>query len=379
MTEIHNKTYQICSKCVMDTSDSLIFFDIDGVCNHCHLYDKKMALLPKGHDANEQLENLIAKIKVDGQGKDYDCIIGVSGGVDSTYVAYLVKNVYGLRPLAVHLDNGWNSEISVKNIENIVKKLDIDLFTYVIDWEEFRDIQLSFLKASTPDSEIPTDHAIFTILRKLGKKYKIDYVINGINQKTESHHPPMWSQGHSDWKYIKNVHRIFGTKKIKTYPHGNFLTILEDTVSKKWISILNYVDYNKNEAKEIIAKELGWKDYGGKHFESTYTKFFQSYILPVKFGFDKRKMHLSSLICSGEITRNAALDELMQAPYPLGDQNNDREYILKKFGISNEEFQSIMDLPIKSYYDYPSYYGAILKSKYYKGLVSLAKKILKRK
>jgi len=379
MTEIHNKTYQICSKCVMDTSDSLITFDIDGVCNHCHLYDKKMALLPKGHDANEQLENLIAKIKVDGQGKDYDCIIGVSGGVDSTYVAYLVKNVYGLRPLAVHLDNGWNSEISVKNIENIVKKLDIDLFTYVIDWEEFRDIQLSFLKASTPDSEIPTDHAIFTILRKLGKKYKIDYVINGINQKTESHHPPMWSQGHSDWKYIKNVHRIFGTKKIKTYPHGNFLTILEDTVSKKWISILNYVDYNKNEAKEIIAKELGWKDYGGKHFESTYTKFFQSYILPVKFGFDKRKMHLSSLICSGEITRNAALDELMQAPYPLGDQNNDKEYILKKFGISNEEFQSIMDLPIKSYYDYPSYYGAILKSKYYKGLVSLAKKILKRK
>lgn len=379
MTEIHNKTYQICSKCVMDTSDSLIFFDIDGVCNHCHLYDKKMALLPKGHDANEQLENLIAKIKVDGQGKDYDCIIGLSGGVDSTYVAYLVKKVYGLRPLAVHLDNGWNSEISVKNIENIVKKLDIDLFTYVIDWEEFRDIQLSFLKASTPDSEIPTDHAIFTILRKLGKKYKINHVINGINQKTESHHPPMWSQGHSDWKYIKNVQRIFGTKKIKTYPHGNFLTILEDTVSKKWISILNYVDYNKNEAKEIIAKELGWKDYGGKHFESTYTKFFQSYILPVKFGFDKRKMHLSSLICSGEITRNEALDELMQAPYPLGDQNNDKEYILKKFGISHEEFQSIMDLPIKSYYDYPSYYGAILKSKYYKTLVSLAKKILKRK
>jgi len=338
-----------------------------------------MALLPKGHDANEQLENLIAKIKVDGQGKDYDCIIGLSGGVDSTYVAYLVKKVYGLRPLAVHLDNGWNSEISVKNIENIVKKLDIDLFTYVIDWEEFRDIQLSFLKASTPDSEIPTDHAIFTILRKLGKKYKINHVINGINQKTESHHPPMWSQGHSDWKYIKNVQRIFGTKKIKTYPHGNFLTILEDTVSKKWISILNYVDYNKNEAKEIIAKELGWKDYGGKHFESTYTKFFQSYILPVKFGFDKRKMHLSSLICSGEITRNEALDELMQAPYPLGDQNNDKEYILKKFGISHEEFQSIMDLPIKSYYDYPSYYGAILKSKYYKTLVSLAKKILKRK
>ena len=373
------KEYQICTKCVMDTSDPTISFDSAGICNHCHFYDQRMSKLAIDDEAKKHLNDLISKIKADGKNKEYDCIIGLSGGVDSTYVAYLVKKVYGLRPLAIHLDNGWNSEISVKNIENIVKKLDIDLFTYVIDWEEFKDLQLAFLKASTPDSEIPTDHAIFTILRQLGRKYKIDNIINGINLKTESHHPPAWSQGHSDWKYIKSIQRLFGTKKLVTYPHGNFFTIFEDTISKKWISILNYIDYNKKDAKELITNELDWKDYGGKHFESIYTRFFQGYILPMKFGFDKRRMHLSSLICSGEINRPDALQELTNAPYPLAMQNDDREYVIKKFGISDTEFQEIMDLPIKSYYDYPSYYGAILKSKYYKSLLKMIKKLLKRK
>lgn len=366
--------YQVCTKCVMDTSDTGITFDESGVCNHCHRYADQMARIPSGEAASQEMQALVDKIKTAGQGKPYDCIIGLSGGVDSTYVAYLTKKILGLRPLAVHLDNGWNSELSVKNIENIVKKLGIDLYTHVIDWDEFKDIQLSFLKASTPDSEVPTDHAIFSILRKVRRKYKLDYVLNGINSKTESHHPLSWSQGHSDFGYIKSVHKKFGNTKIKTFPHGNIFTIFEDRFSSKWVNILNYIDYNKNEAKKIITEELEWQDYGGKHFESIYTRFYQGYILPKKFGFDKRKMHLSSLICAGELKREDALKELERPPYPLDQQQADKEFLCKKFNLSIEQFDAIMNLPIKSYHDYPSYYGKILSSRFYKIVLKGIKK-----
>lgn len=370
------KSYQICAKCVMDTSDYDITFDSEGICIHCHNYDKQINSLPTLENAQSELLKVVEKIKQDGVGKEYDCIIGLSGGVDSSYVAYVVKNQLGLRPLAVHLDNGWNSELSVKNIENIVKILDIDLYTYVLNWEEFKDLQLSFLKASTPDIEIPTDHAIFSILRKLGKKYNLKYVVNGINLKTESHHPLSWSQGHSDWKYINSVQKKFGTKKLKTYPHGNFFTIFQDRISTKWINILNYLDYDKDKAKGLITKELHWQDYGGKHFESIYTRFYQGYILPNKFGFDKRRMHLSSLICSNLITRNDALQELKKPTYPIPMQQDDKEYTIKKLGITEQEFENIMASEIKSYYDYPSYYGKILKSKYYKLIVKTVKGLM---
>lgn len=348
----------------MDTTDPFITFNLDGVCNHCLHYDKQMNRLPKGIKAQEMLDDIISRIKNEGQSQEYDCVIGLSGGVDSTYVAYLVKEKLGLRPLAVHLDNGWNSELAVINIENIVKNLDIDLYTHVIDWEEFKDIQLSFLKASTPDAEIPSDHAIFSVLKQVAKKFKIKYVINGINLKTESHHALSWSQGHSDFGYIKSVQKMFGTKKIKTFPHGNRLTLFDDFFSKKWINILNYIDYDKNEAIRIITQKLNWKNYGGKHYESTYTKFFQGYILPQKFGYDKRKMHFSSLICAGVVTREEALRELEQPPYPIHDQLADREYLIKKFKITLKEFEEIMNSPKKTYYDYPSYYGRFLKSRF---------------
>ena len=373
-----NEKHRICTKCVMDTTDPDITFDEFGVCNHCTHYDKQMDQLPKGKEAQKILNKLIEQIKRDGQSNEYDCIIGLSGGVDSTYVAYLVKEKFGLRPLAVHLDNGWNSELSVINMENIVKKLDIDLYTHVIDWEEFKDIQLSFLKSSTPDSEVPSDHAIFSVLRQIAKKYKIKHVINGINVKTESHHALSWSQGHSDFGYIKGVQKMFGINKIKTFPHGNRLTILEDIFSKKWINILNYIDYDKNEAKNIITEKLNWKDYGGKHYESIYTKFFQGYILPQKFGYDKRKMHLSSLICAGVFTREAALKELEQPPYPIQEQLDDREYLIKKFKITPEEFEEIMNRPAKTYYDYPSYYGKILKSRHLPKIKKILKFIFNR-
>lgn len=369
--------YRICSRCVMDTTDPDITFNIEGVCNHCLNYDKQISRLPKGEEAEKKLKELIEKIKEDGKSNEYDCIIGLSGGVDSTYVAYIVKEEFGLRPLAVHLDNGWNSELSVVNMENIVKKLNIDLYTHVIDWEEFKDIQLSFLKSSTPDSEVPSDHAIFSVLRKISKKHNVKYVINGINIKTESHHALSWSQGHSDFGYIKSIQKIFGTKKIKTFPHGNRLTIIEDLFSKKWVNILNYIDYDKDEAKKLITEKLNWRDYGGKHYESIYTKFFQGYILPQKFGYDKRKMHLSSLICAGSVTRSAALKELENPPYPVSEQLDDREYLIKKFKITEQEFNDILALPPKTYFDYPSYYGKILKSKSLPKIKKIIKRLLK--
>ena len=351
------REYQICKKCVMDTSDPEISFDDEGICTHCKSYmeTEKKELL-KGDRAKALLNELVEKIKKDGRRKKYDCIIGVSGGVDSTYTAYLVKKL-GLRCLAVHLDNGWNSELAVKNIENTLKKLGIDLFTYVIDWEEFRDIQVAFLKASTPDSEVPTDHAIVALLHLMAAKYDIKYIILGRNVTTEAVAVRSWSQGHGDWKYIRSVHRIYGEKRIRTFPHYGIMSFLYYRLVKKQsvIPILNYVNYVKEEAMGILQNELGWKYYGGKHYESIYTRFFQAYILPKKFGFDKKRAHLSTLICSVQITREKALEELKRNDYPSELMEADREYVVKKLGMKMSDFDDIMTSPPKTFWDYPSY------------------------
>ena len=349
------KSYQICTRCVMDTTDPEIEFDENGVCNRCHQYDR-MAKdeVFRGDDGKRHLLEMVKKIKKDGKGKDYDCLIGVSGGVDSTYVAYLTKK-YGLRPLAVHLDNGWDSELAVNNIHKALNTLGIDLHTHVIDWEEFRDLQLSFLKASTPDSEIPSDHAIVSLMYQMAEELGIKYVLSGRNVQTETHVAPAWSMGHFDWKYISNVQKKFGTVPLKTYPHRTFKQEERYRRSQVWFDILNYVDFVKKDAMKVLEEELGWQYYGGKHYESIYTRFFQGYILPVKFGYDKRRGHLSSLICSGEITREEALLELEKPPYDPAQQEEDREYVTKKFGLTDDEFESIMQLPKKTILDYPSY------------------------
>lgn len=347
--------FRICSRCVMDTTDPDIFFDGDGVCNHCHTYD---AMVKKfvfdNENEKEELSTLIKKIKNEGKGKEYDCIVGVSGGIDSSFVAYKVKEL-GLRPLAVHLDNGWDSELAVKNIELLLKKLDIDLFTYVIDWEEFKDIQLSFLYASTPDSEIPTDHAINAILHKVAEMKKTQYIIYGCNVRTESHLPIAWSHGHNDWLYIKSIHKKFGHRPVITYPYMDYFAHMKYSIKQTPLNILNFIPYSKKQAMHVLESELGWKNYGGKHYESIYTRFYQGYILPKKFGFDKRKMHLSSLICSGEISRSEALEELTNEPYPKNLQNDDKEYVIKKLGLSEEAFNNILNLPKRKFNDYPSY------------------------
>lgn len=348
---------KICSRCVMDTTATEISFDDKGICNFCHQYDNvntKDLYVDKGGE--ERLNNLIEKIKKDGKNRQYDVLIGISGGVDSSYVAYLVKKVYGLRALAIHLDNGWNSELAVANVEHIVKKLDIDLSTYVLDWKEFKDIQTSFLKASVSNIEIPTDHAIWALLIKTAAKHKIPYIIAGNNVVTESIMPESWLYGSKDAKFIKAIHKQFGKVKLKTYPTLSTIDYVDYLLIRgiRWVPILNYINFVKSDAKQLLIDELGWRDYGGKHYESIFTRFFHSYYLPVKFGYDLRKSYLSALVCSGQMSRENALEELKQAPIDPDLLKQDRDYVVKKLGLSDEEFEQILKNPNKPFSDYPN-------------------------
>src|SRR5579871_3576786 len=346
--------YRQCSLTVMDNiADPDITFDSSGVCNYYYDYKKTAGGLYHGEEAKKELAKLVGKIKKEGIGKRYDCLIGLSGGVDSTYVAYLVKQL-GLRPLAVHLDNGWDSELAVKNVENIITKLGFDLYTLVVNWEEFKDIQLAYLRASVVDIEVVSDHAIFSTMYKLAKQHKTGFIISGTNIVTEYIMPPSWIYQKMDFANLKDIHDQFGKLKIKTYPTFDFKKYVYYSAVLKLspISILNYVPYNKKNVKEIIKKELDWRDYGGKHYESVFTKFYQAYILPQKFKIDKRKAHLSTLICSGQLTKEEAINELQQPLYPENELKNDKEYVLKKFGLSEKEFDDIMTKPIKQHKDF---------------------------
>ena len=349
-------SYQICSRCVMDTSDPEITFDEAGVCNHCHTHDGALEQqVFSGDDGRQRLDQIVERIKREGAGNAYDCVIGVSGGVDSTYTAWQVKEL-GLRPLAVHLDNGWNSEIAVKNIANALERLNIDLYTHVIDWEEYRDIQRAFLLASVPDVEIPSDHAILATLYNAAAKHGIKTIVSGNNVRTESHLPPSWSQGHLDFGYIRDIHTRYGNGKVKTFPSLSFYQYLMHVRSgPKPFDVLNYVDYTRDRALELIQSELGWRDYGGKHHESTFTRWYQGCYLPRKFGYDKRRTHLSSLVSTGQITRQEALAELQPPPYDEKLQEADCVYVAKKLGFSNEEYNAIMTAPPARFEDFHSY------------------------
>ena len=348
--------YRICTRCIMDTSDPEIVFDEQGVCNHCHAYEEKASQkVYTGEEGSRRLREVVDRIRHDGRGKEYDSIIGLSGGVDSSYLAYQAK-LLGLRPLAVHFDNGWNSELSVKNIENIVKKLGFDLFTYVIDWEEFRDLQVSFFKASVIDIELLTDNAIFASIYKIARERGIGYMLDGQNVVTEAVMPKSWVHLKSDLKNIKAIQKRFGTKKIRSFPTiGPWRQLFYQFAGVlKPVYLLNYMPYNKADAMALLERELGWKYYGGKHYESIFTKFYQAYVLPQKFHVDKRRPHLSNLICSGQMKRDEALDAMREELYPAAELKNDREYVLKKLGFTEEQFDAIMKLPPRSHLDYSS-------------------------
>lgn len=351
---------QVCARCVMDTSDPAIRFDNAGICHHCHDYDAMIAAcVPSRDRARVDLDRLVAEVRQRARDLDcdHDCVIGLSGGVDSSFVAWLTHE-QGLRPLAVHVDNGWDTELAVQNIERIVTKLGIELHTVVLDWDEFRDLQLAFLRASTPDCEVPTDHAIVSSLYDVARARGIRYILSGCNARTESHLPPAWSRGHDDWRYIKSVQRRFGSRPLTTFPHRTRWRQWRDRQATSWVDVLNLVDYRKRDAINILEKELGWRSYGAKHFESIYTRFFQGYLLPTKFGFDKRRMHLSSLICAGELSREAALAALASPPYPEADRDADVTYVCKKLGIDRSMLEDIMRAPLRSFGDYPSYANA---------------------
>lgn len=340
----------------MDTTDPDIHFDNEGICNHCHKYKRlEKELVLTGTEGEQRLHKITQEIKSYSNGKKYDCIIGVSGGVDSTYLAYFVKEKMGLNPLAVHFDNGWNSEIAVKNIDNLVKKLEIDLYTYVIDWEMFKDIQLAYLKASVIDIDVPTDQFIFAALFEVAKKKKIKSVISGNNVATESVLPDAWTFKYKfDLKNLKSIHKEFGSRKVDSYPKlGKWQRYFNNKFHKlKYFNVLNNIDYNYKDVKQFIIDELNWKDYGGKHYESIFTRFYQGYILPKKFNVDKRKAHLSNLICSGQLTKKEALKEIETNYYTDELIEKDKAFFIKKFGLSEIEFEKIMSLPPRKHEDF---------------------------
>ena len=353
-----SRPLQVCTKCILDTNDDpQIEFDSNGVCNYCRHYERalyKNKLSPE--EKARQLEQVVSRIKAEGKGKEYDCVMGISGGVDSTYMAYMAKQL-GLRPLVVHYDNGWNSELAVKNIEGIVQKLGFDLFTYVNDWEEFKDLQLSFFKASVIDIELLTDQAIIAVLMKQARDKKVRHILFGNNNATESVLPKSWYHWKIDVLNIEAIHQKFGSVRLRTYPRIGFFerAYYNKFIKTESVFLLDLLDYVKEDAKKLIAEKLGWRDYGGKHYESIFTRFYQAYYLPKKFGIDKRKAHLTSLICSGQLTREEALEQMRLPVYDPQKLQEDKEYVIKKLGLTAHEFEALMQLPPKQHTDYPSY------------------------
>ncbi len=350
------RNYQICSRCVMDTTDLEIKFDENGYCNHCtEFLNIRNKYKYQGKKSDERLKQIIEGIKRAGKGNDYDCIIGLSGGIDSSYLTYIAKE-RELRILAVYMDNGWSSEEAVLNIKNITKKLKIDYESYVLDWEEFKDLQLSFLKASVPEAETPTDIAIPATLHYFATKYNVKYILSGGNFATEGILPKSWHYNAKDIKYLNHIQKTFGGKRLKKFPTFGYKKEMYNKLIKgiRMVYPLNYVPFAKDDAIDLLKEKFDWKYYGGKHYESKYTKFIQSYYLYQKFGIDYRRATLSSQICVGEIDRYAAIEQLKRKPFDTFKIEEEKQYISKKFGISKDKFDEILNLPAKWYWDYPN-------------------------
>jgi N-acetyl sugar amidotransferase len=340
----------------MDTTDPEISFDSSGLCNHCSDFLEIRALHSyKGLETDIKFKELIVRLKKEGIGKKYDCIIGLSGGIDSSYVAYIAKK-HGLRVLGVHMDNGWNSEEAVRNIKNIADILGIDYESYVLDWEEFKEIQVAFLKASVPEADTPTDIAILASLHRVAAKYGVKNIISGGNFATEGILPKNWHYNAKDLTYFKYIHKRFGKGKISSFPTFGFRSEMYYKFVKgiKMVYLLNYIPYNKDEAIEILKEKLNWKYYGGKHYESKYTGFIQSYYLVKKFNIDYRRATLSSQICIGVISREQSLEILKSPSFKEDQVKTEKEYIAKKLGITLVEFEEIINFPPHWYSDYPN-------------------------
>jgi len=350
---------QICTNCVMDTTDLKITFDNKGICDHCNTFHTDIKPFwhtdERGHN---ELKSIVEKIKKDGQGKEFDCLMGMSGGIDSSYLLYKMVTDYGLRPLVFHVDAGWNSQIAVNNIERLVDGLDLDLYTEVINWEEIKDLQLAFFKSGVSHIDTPQDHSFFATMYKFASKHKIKTILTGGNYSTECVRNPLeWMYYQSDSIQLRDIHKIYGSKPLRDYPVTNILwhkVYLPYVKGIKLIRPLDYFPYDKDAAMQELVDKFGYQKYPQKHFESRFTRFYESYWLPEKFGFDTRKVQYSSLILTGQMTRDDALESLLKPAYDPKTIKQDFEYIATKLGISVEELQSYMDAPNKTYKDYKS-------------------------
>ncbi len=349
-----NKT---CSNCILDGGDDPdISIDANGFCNHCRkYYDDEARLTLKGEKGAAEWERLVSAMKKDGLKKKYDCILGLSGGVDSSFLALEAKKKE-LKVLCVHMDNGWNSKEATRNIRYIVERLKFDLHTVVVNWDEMRDVQRAYLKAGVLDLDVPADHAIAAVVIKLAMKFQTRYIISGFNVATESILPANFNYDKGDATNLTDIHRRFGEKPIGNFPlFGQRLKILAKYFYKiQTVTPLNYLDYNREKAIEILQRELGWEPYGQKHFENLFTRFYQGYILPERFHLDKRKAHLSNLICSGAMTRSQALEEIKKPVYDSATLRADKKYFLSKLGFSEDEFEEMMRQPIRSHTEFKS-------------------------
>ncbi len=350
------REYQVCANCAMDTTDSLIQFDEKGVCDHCNNYYTN--ILPNWHPdeiGKRQLDNIVKDIKQDGKGKQYDCIIGLSGGVDSSYLAYYAKEVLGLRPLIFAVDTGWTLNVAVENIEKIVKGLGLDLYTEILDWNEMKDFQLAYFKAQVPYQDIPQDHTIFASLYNYASKQGIKYVLTGANYSTECVREPIEWVYQNDFRQIKDIHKKFGKRPLKNLQLcGMFKYRLYYRYVKgmKIVQPLNLIPYHKEKAISLLEEKFGWQRYANKHFESIFTRFYEGYWLIKKFGYDKRRCHFSSLILTGQMSREEALKKLAEPPYDENIAMQDLEYVAKKLGLTKDEFLELMHGENKTYRDY---------------------------
>lgn len=350
-------SYQICSNCIMDTSDPNITFDERGWCDYCRNYHAN--ILPNWHPnekGEEQLKPVIEKIKREGRERDHDCLIGLSGGVDSSYVAYVAKKKFGLRPMLFHVDAGWNSQEAVNNIEKLTDGLGFDLYTEVINWQEMKDLQLAFFKAQVPHIDTPQDHAFFAALYNFAAKHKYKYILTGANYSTECVREPLeWHYHASDLRQLKDIHKHFGERPLDSFPLADIFKYKLYYRFIKGVQVvkpLNHIPFIKEEAMQVLADRFGWQKYPYKHYESRFTRFYEGYWLPKKFGYDKHRAHFSSLILTGQMTRCEAVERIAQPAYDEETIVQDFEYIAKKLDLTVRELQTLMDGENKTYRDY---------------------------
>ena len=352
-----DRPYQICTNCVMDTTDQVIEFDARGVCDHCNTYYNQT--LPNWHTderGEAELGRMVEQIRLAGKGRDFDCIIGMSGGIDSSYLVYAAKELLGLRPLVFHVDAGWNSQIAVNNIERLIDGLNLDLFTEVIDWEEMKDLQLAFFKSGVPHIDTPQDHAFFATMYKFATQHGVRHILTGANLSTECiRNPVEWMYYQSDAWQLRDIHGRFGTRPLDKFPVTSILW------HKVWLPYirrirverpLNSMRYIKTEARDLLMERFGWQPYPQKHFESRFTRFYESWWLPTRFGYDVRRVQFASLIVTGQMTRHAALAELEKLPYDEQSMAQEREFVANKLGIGEDELMRYHAAPLKTYRDY---------------------------